>query len=81
MKKTVLILCAAVLALAACKQQDVTAEQRVNIIFDTDIGNDDVEEPCYVRYCWGDWIIGNIISCDGFPLPAFNICVNDVKTI
>lgn len=44
-------------------------------------GNDDVEEPCYVRYCWGDWIIGNIISCDGFPLPAFNICVNDVKTI
>lgn len=53
MKKTILILCAAVLALAACKQPDVTAEQRVNIIFDTDIGNDidDVEALCLLNRC------------------------------
>lgn len=51
MNKTILILCAAVLSLAACKQQDVTAEQRINIIFDTDIGNDidDTEALCLLN--------------------------------
>lgn len=51
MKKTILILCAAVLAFAGCKQQEVTAEQRINIIFDTDIGNDidDTEALCLLN--------------------------------
>lgn len=40
---------------------------------------DDVAEPEYVRYCWGDWVIGNLISCDGFPMQPFNICVNDYE--
>lgn len=52
MKNTILILCAAVLSLAACKQQEVTAEQRINIIFDTDIGNDidDAEALCLLNH-------------------------------
>lgn len=29
----------------------------------------------FIRYCWGDWILGNIRSCDGFPLQTFCIRV------
>ena len=30
-----------------------------------------VPDPVCVRYCWGDWVIGNIIGCDGLPLQTF----------
>lgn len=39
-----------------------------------------VREPRRVRYCWGDWVIGNIISCDGYPLQTFNYSVGDFRT-
>ena len=41
------------------------------------IHNDKVANPEYVRYCWGDWVLGNLISCDGFPMQTFNIRASD----
>lgn len=43
---------AIILSASACKQQEVTAEQRINIIFDTDIGNDidDTEALCLLNH-------------------------------
>ena len=41
------------------------------------IHNENVAEPKYVRYCWGDWVLGSLISCDGFPMQTFSVCVND----
>lgn len=38
--KSAFALCLCVIALAGCRQQATTMEQRINIIFDTDIGND-----------------------------------------
>lgn len=42
------------------------------------IHHDSVPEPKYVRYCWGDWILGNLISCDGFPMQTFCIGVDSM---
>lgn len=48
---SIIALCAGILALAGCKQQETTAEERINIIFDTDIGNDidDAEALCLLN--------------------------------
>lgn len=53
-----------------------------NISFDNvngllHIRHDNVAEPEYVRYCWGDWVLGNLRSCDGFPMQTFCVCTKN----
>ncbi|MCQ2178954.1 MAG: nucleoside hydrolase [Bacteroidales bacterium] len=81
MKKTLFILCAAALCLVACKPQEVTAEQRINIIFDTDIGNDidDTEALCLLnRYIDQDRInlLGICLNKEGENTAKFVDIVN-----
>lgn len=41
------------------------------------IRHDSVPEPICVRYCWGDWVLGNLLSCDGFPMQTFCVSVEE----
>lgn len=35
-----------------------------------------VFDPCEVRYCWGDFVPGNLHNCEGLPVAPFDIKIN-----
>lgn len=39
------------------------------------VSSSEVANPVAVRYCWGDFVPGNLHNCEGLPLTAFSFTV------